>query len=176
MDQKLLEKIGKLLALGESSEPHEAALAMQKARELMETYQVSQVHVAASQLREKVVAGPRARVKAYEAKLERVIERVFSVKIFRLPDHQALLFVGDSINIEVAAYAYTVAYRKLEKDRAAFIDTLHPRMKRANKTKPGDDFAYGWTYAVAQNMQHLSSTLEAEKVAAATQANQLTAG
>lgn len=50
--EKILEKLKKLLALSKSDNPHEAALALQRAQKLMLAYNITQADLALSDIRE----------------------------------------------------------------------------------------------------------------------------
>ena len=53
-NEKLLEKLKKLLALAKSDNPHEAALALQRAQKLMQAYNITQADLALSDIDESV--------------------------------------------------------------------------------------------------------------------------
>lgn len=48
-DEKIIDKIRKLLAMSKSSNPHEAAVALQKANKLMEEYQIKNIDLIPEQ-------------------------------------------------------------------------------------------------------------------------------
>ena len=54
IDVSILERIKKLLKLSESSNPHEAALAAQRASELMFKYNVNKAALDTTEAREQV--------------------------------------------------------------------------------------------------------------------------
>ena len=70
----IIEKIKKLLRLEMSSEPHEAALAMRRARELMDKHGVTQAEIAMSNIREQMTsAGNYNRPPMYVALLAKTV-------------------------------------------------------------------------------------------------------
>ena len=159
MEAAIIEKIRKLLALSTSHEPHEAALAMEKARHLMEQHKITQVDLEAAKLTHENLLRDRKLFKVYDSVLVNVIKDVFSVEIILVGKIEYLI-VGESLNVQLAKYALAVTGRQLEKDRSLFIQNLSKRLKRASKVKQGDDFAYGWCCALRSNLRHLKSGLD----------------
>jgi hypothetical protein len=160
MDEKVLDKIKKLLALGQSDNPNEAAEAMKKARELMQQNQVSMQDVELSSIGEYMVsmANMSEKQPAWHVMLINIVAGSFGVEplIAGYKGNPILKFIGLKNRIEVAAYCYTVLSRKIVAERKHFISTLSKRMKTANKTIKGDVFCRGWVLGVADNVSILA--------------------
>lgn len=159
MEPKVLEKIKKLMALSQSDNPNEAALAMDKASELMQQHQVSIQDVELSSIGEYMVkmANMSKKQPEWHAILINVVAEIFGVEpmIIRRIEDSALSFIGIKDRIEVAAYCYTVLSRKVIVERKRYIGTLSKRMKPAKKTARADVFCKGWVIAVEQNVARL---------------------
>lgn len=149
--KRIIAKIAKCMALGQSPEPHEAAAALRRARELMEKYQLSEAEVRLADIQERKVTAGRAAATppAWLAALARVVGLAFGVDRFYSPEYRrvsAYVFVGIDPAATIAEYTFTVLRRKCEAARATYYKTR--RGSRSGRTARADAYAAGWVGAV----------------------------
>ena len=152
--QKVLEKIKKCLALGESANEHEAAQAIRQAQILMKKYGISEMDVELSAVTEKGVACAST-LPTWHQVLISQCAKAFGVECYLNREFGLgeARFFGIGIKPELAAYAYEVLLRQLKKERRAYIKTeLKAVRLPRNKTARADQFCTGWVYAVKQDM------------------------
>lgn len=156
---KVIDKIKKCLALAQSSNANEAAAAMRQAQALMKKYNINQDVVDLADV--NTALGKANNVKKpvrYSGMLVNLIQRAFGVDavystITMMGRTSASIeFIGISSQPEIAAYAYDVLRRQLNRDRQAYLKTLK-RYKPANKTRKADAFAEGWVFSVSEKVQ-----------------------
>ena len=156
--QKVLEKIKKCLALGESANEHEAAQAIRQAQILMKKYGISEMEVELSAVTEKGVACASPRPTGHQVLISQCAKafggECYLNREFGLGDAR---FFGIGIKPELAAYAYEVLLRQLKKERREYIknELKAVRLSR-NKTARADQFCTGWVYAVAQKVKEFA--------------------
>lgn len=121
--RKFIDKIEKLLALATSANEHEAALAMEKATELIDKYGVSSFELG----RERnfgyiLINRKRKRIERYQRAVCRILQEFFSVRVimstlydpFVLDSHKVIELLGTRENVVVAEYCYYFLENKLE--------------------------------------------------------------
>ena len=156
----IIEKIKKLLRLAKSSEPHEAALAMRRARELMDKHGVTQAQIAMSNIREQMAsAGNYKRPPMYVALLAKTVGSLFQCDFYwstkptwtwsRMEYRTSPVFVGMDPHQEIAAYVYDVLYRQLAKSRGEFETGYR---SRGYITQARDSYALGWVEAIRRKV------------------------
>lgn len=154
-DDRILDKIKKLLRLSRSSNPHEAALALQRAMELA---QANGVRLASIDPDDEV-AGIRhkERLEArlhYEKRLAIVlIQDFFSVRILR--GWNNLKIVGRAPDIQIAEYAYVYLVRACRLCMAEWAKEESSARRRvtANKRR---SYVVGFMEGVRRNLKKLS--------------------
>ncbi|MEO0337600.1 MAG: DUF2786 domain-containing protein [Bacteroidota bacterium] len=166
---KIKRKIGKLLRLAKSDNPNESALALLKAKRLMDDYHISEQDVVDQEIREAA-----AKVKGtlstplYTINLASMIADLFRCKIYKKSTREMIMvdglydvkirskivFVGMNVDAELAKYTFDILNRKLMKSRTQYIKNSRIRIKR-NKTARADAYALGWVQGVAANIKHL---------------------
>lgn len=147
MDDRILDKIKKCLALAASGNEHEAAAAMRQAQKLMEQHGVSDRDVLASQAGESgTKAGAAAKPAQWEADLAVSVGDAFGCRvIFSQRYGGTWVFIGFGATHEVASYAFAVLNRQARKARTDYIATALKRVQRASvKTARADLFCTGW--------------------------------
>lgn len=162
-NKKILEKIKKLFKLSESSNVNEATLALQKAKELLDKYELTVEEIELSEVREVIGDKlPNLKTPQYTVTLMLSIAELFNCKIYNTTVVYSYskktvnpVFIGLSPNVEIASYCFSVLSKKLEYSRKEFVANLNPRTKKANKTKRGDEFALGWAYGVNSSVKKL---------------------
>lgn len=167
MDKKqILEKIKKCLALSKSANEHEAAAALEKARELMDEYNVTEADVLTADVNEaRAKASAVERPASHELRLARTVSKAFrceclftskwNIKTFKQEGNWK--FIGLNIAPELAQFAFEVLLRQLKKERAAYIKTKLKRCKSTNKTIRADAFCDGWTAEVKNRVEEFAN-------------------
>jgi hypothetical protein len=148
---KLLSRIKKCLALGQSSNSNEAAAALRKASELMAAYQVDVTELALADVSEcrSKVSRELINPPAWMGFLGQVVADAFGCRVYWALNGFA--FVGTGAAPEIADYTITVLRRQLVRQRAEYFKRL--RGKRSNRIRRADAYAMGWVYAVSKNVE-----------------------
>lgn len=157
--QKVLEKIKKCLALGESANEHEAAQAIRQAQILMKKYGVSEMDVELSAVTEKGVACASS-LPTWHQVLIAQCAKAFGVECYQHSQWGLgeARFFGIGIKPELAAYAYEVLLRQLKKERREYIKTKLKAVRLPrNKTARADQFCTGWVFAIAKKVQEFAA-------------------
>lgn len=174
MDDNILRKIKRCLALARSSNPNEAATALRQAQALMARHGVTSEDVAASDVGSHLSRAEAGKVPpAHVAMLANMVASAFGVEIVYSPMHDGerwsgrVEFYGIGTAPEIAGYAFEVLGRQLKRDRNAYLAGLNKRLKRATKVRRGDLYAKGWVRAVSsQVVPHSQTEQEAQAIAA----------
>ena len=155
----ILQRVRKLLALGQSPNENEAAEALSKASELMEQYNLSQTDVNLAQVGQSDVAtGKYRRPPSYAQGLAEMVSDIFGVDFYFRAQRRRywrfyFCFVGVRPNEEIASYAFEVLHKRLRGDRKRFMDAFKTSPKR--KSELGDAYAVGWVAAVEKKVAKL---------------------
>lgn len=174
MDDNILRKIKRCLALARSSNPNEAATALRQAQALMARHGVTREDVAASDVDSHVSKAEAGKVPpAHIAMLANMVANAFGAEIVYSPVFDGerwvgrVEFYGLGSAPEIAGYAFEVLGRQLKRDRNAYLAGLSKRLKRATKVRRGDLYAQGWVRAVSrQVIPHDQTEQEAQAIAA----------
>jgi predicted SprT family Zn-dependent metalloprotease len=119
----LFKRIHKLFALAGSANEHEAALAMQRARELMVRHEIESVDIRQpSDFGHRVIYLGKKRVERYQAMMAGLLNDFFMVRIIhtnyydldKLEQQKAIDLVGTLKNLEMAEYVYHFLDERLE--------------------------------------------------------------
>lgn len=163
MKDDILRRIKRCMALTQSSNENEAAIALKQARKLMQEHGITEQHVLAAEITElPTVTNVRRSVPTWNLKLHRTVAEALDCEhIIRWWEKGSrpceMVFIGEKLSVEVAEYAYMVLHRQLVKARKEFIKTDLKRMrKQANKTKMADAYCLAWTNAVYAKCKNLS--------------------
>lgn len=165
---RILDKLKKLLALSKSDNPHEAALALQRAQKLMGAYGISQSELELADFGEEIsefwpVGGQRP--PAYMMGLLGIIRTAFGVESIILSGLKTrITFCGPQTRAGLAAYTFEVLARQLIRARRAYLSTQNKRIKTTTKTSRGDKFAEGWIIAVLNEVEKLAMTAREEEL------------
>ncbi|WP_017805650.1 DUF2786 domain-containing protein [Avibacterium paragallinarum] len=166
--EKLLRKIKKLLALSKSSNPHEAAKALEMAQKLMAEHQINQVDIEVSSIHnQKRFAMKTAR---YVLMLSGVIRKAFGVEAYVANYYDDgseygeglchMVFFGVQEKPTIASYCFDVLYRQLQKARKAFNAKQNKKLKRSTLIARADAFCEGWVMGVAKNVEKFAVSEE----------------
>ncbi len=158
----IVDKIKKLMALGRSSNPYEAARALEKAEALIAEYGISHEQILLKDITNESV--PRAGFSQvpplYEARLMKDIAGAFGVRMYF--DGDAYGFYGKDYRCEIAVYIATVLLRKMRSVRSKYLATLK-RSKKSTKTKKADEYMLGWTVVVSLKLIPFAISADDEK-------------
>lgn len=168
-NEKQLEKLKKLLALAKSDNPHEAALALQRAQKLMQAYNITQADLALSDIDESVSnywAAGSVNPPRYILGLLDIIQVAFGVKsIIHSGFKPSVGFYGNKDRVELASYTWEVLARQLIAARKSYIGQQNKRIKNKTKTSRGDKFAEGWVLAVRSEVHLFAMSREERELA-----------
>ena len=166
-NDKLRRRIKKLLALGNSSNPHEAAKALEMAQKLMMENKINQSLIEFSQHHTKQKTARKSA--RYVHMLLSVVNKAFGVDSYLTnsypgndygEDKMHIVFYGQEERPEIASYCFDVLYRRLQAARKAFLNTQNKRLKRSTLIARGDSFCEGWVTGVNQNVRRFAMTPE----------------
>lgn len=113
--RQFIRRIGKLLALAGSANEHEAAIAMEKASQLMARHNLQQVQEdAQSEFTSMIINGRSRRLERWQHKICAILLRFFYVKVVTaslydpLQDtlHKTIEIFGREENVAIAEYCY----------------------------------------------------------------------
>lgn len=157
-NEKLLKKIKKLLALSKSSNPYEAAKALEMAQKLMAEHNVNSidVYISESDSKQKFSRKTGRYVHALASLIERAfgVEAYFSNRTNNIPDSKMhAVFFGQEERPVIASYCFDVLYRQLQKARKEFIATQSNRLKRSTLIARADNYCLGWVEGVYRTVQ-----------------------
>lgn len=119
--RRFIARVEKLLSLARSSNQHEAALAMEKAGELMGKYNLQEMSTGESAYNYTVINSCRQRLEGYQRRISTILQEFFYVKVIlsRLyhPEkdryHKTIELLGRRENVEIARYCYYFLEKKL---------------------------------------------------------------
>jgi hypothetical protein len=172
MDERILNKIKKCLALSQSSNPNEAATALRQAQKLMEAYNVSSMDLSRAEIGEAEIKSKASvsRIKDWELALLSTVAKAFGCRLMWMKSysHDADVFgrytlVGLKDQVWMAHYTAEVLQRKLMKARAEFVKALGP-MGRWHKVREADGFCTGWVHAIKKTVQEFAMPPETKKL------------
>lgn len=154
---KILSKIKKLLALSQSSNPHEAATALEMARKLMVKYHIdsSDIKISSNPAKKKFATKPAR----YVLMLIQLIDDTFGVNSYICNYYEDTswgekqchpVFFGVEERPIIASYCFDVLYRQLQSARKSFNNRQDKRLKRKTVIARTDTFCEGWVSGVRQ--------------------------
>ena len=163
IDEKLLDKIKKVLALSASSNPHEAAVALEKATAMMAEHNLTMKDIDRSQIGRAEIKSSQSvsKAKDWEVAFFQMVGQAFGCKVlFRAgrskdPDYWArYIFIGEKVNVQLAEYTAIHLSRVLLKGRSDFYRKLSDHgWKRGNDlTAELDGFCKGWIQTVSSKV------------------------
>ncbi|KGB24290.1 DUF7168 domain-containing protein [Acetobacter tropicalis] len=158
-DQKLHERLRKLLALSKSSNPAEAALALEKAQQLMAELGLDADDLELLDIESEDVdalLSTSTVLPLYVAGLIRMVTDTMGVDVVYTPRLGRLHFIGNKAKAEIAGYAYGVLARQLRKERQTFLKGQSKRLKRSTRIGRADQYAEGWVTAARKKVSALA--------------------
>ena len=169
MDEKILSKIKKLLALAKSGNEHEAANALRLAQKLMQEHQLSEQEVKLSEVGQREIKRANAADKQplWANLLTSCITNAFGLEAilsWKRDIGATVIFIGPADRVEIGSYCYEVLAPQLLKARKAYLASLNKRLKLTTKTNRADLFAEGWISAVRRHVNKLVPTEEEQNL------------
>lgn len=178
MEESILNKVEKCLALSKSDNPHEAAIALKQAHALMEKHQLTMVDVSLSKISSSSTKGNMAKTPMdYEILLAQLVSKVFdchvltsTVKKTRLNNkgyyhnnqydqHTTIWeFIGVKPANSLAAYAFEVLFRQLKNARKEYIQTELKRCTKTTKTRRANGFCTAWVHEIESTVRSFAKT------------------
>lgn len=136
MDAKIFEKIKKCLELSKSSNANEAAVALSKAKELMEKYDISMESVQKSEFKQLYIPSKVSvsRAKEWELNLACIIAQIFDCGVLfskgcsKTRTMAAWDFIGREHHLKIVEYSFTVL-RKKAMSQANYMEKIRPSAK-----------------------------------------------
>ncbi|MWP46254.1 DUF2786 domain-containing protein [Gilliamella sp. Pas-s27] len=151
-NEKYIEKIKKLLALAKSTNPNEAAIAMNQAIKLMVKHNISNKDVELSEIEEQ----------RYFSILVSIITSAFGVRAYFTWENnkRKVSFYGLRERPQLAAYTFDVLSVQLVKARKEFLSQQNGNCKKITKINRADAFCVGWVNGVYQLIEDFAMTDE----------------
>ncbi|SCW55769.1 Protein of unknown function [Sphingobium faniae] len=151
----LLSKIRKCLALAKSSNEHEAAAALAKARALMDEHDLSMDDIALSEIGEAKAKGTATqRPPLWETALCMTVRHALGCKVIIDADLHRI-YIGPGPVPEIAGFAFTVLFRQLKAARQEYIRVHLKRCRPGRKRQRADVFCEAWARAVYSKVKAL---------------------
>lgn len=148
IDPKILRRIKKCLALASSSNEHEAAAALAKARAIMDEHCVSESELLLADVEMKRTRRPTAgaRPPEWEVILINLIAGAFAVEAVMMG--RDIAFVGLGARPAVATYAFQMVKRIIARQRKDYVSQQLRRCKLATKRVRADYFCAGFVRGI----------------------------
>lgn len=155
MNTALLAKIRKCLALAKSSNEHEAAAAMAKARALIDEHGLTFEDIALSEIGEAKAKGSKTqRPPLWEEALCMTVRHAIGCKVVISADLHRI-YIGPGPAPEIASYAFGVLFRQLKSARQEYIRLHLKRCQPGRKRQRADIFCEAWARAVYAKVKAL---------------------
>lgn len=164
---KFLEKIAKCMALGKSSNEHEAAAAMRQAQKLMQIHDISEAEINAVGYTDGLVqTTQQATKKTIPMQISAIMslmKKAFGVKgvvgstVLRTDANIHIRYFGHESRVPMACHVHTVIARAMETSWNEYI-RANPLAKGQRGAKA--TFQTGWVRAVAEKVEAIGFTQE----------------
>lgn len=147
---EIIDKIKKCLALSQSANEHEAAIALRQAQRLMAAHDISDLDVLAAGASEaRAKSGATSKPASWEARLSGIVADVFGCRVIFMGGAGEWNYIGCGVVPELAKYAFDVMFRQAKRARTDYIANRLKRCKPATKTRRADLFSAGWVDVAA---------------------------
>lgn len=168
-NEKYIEKIKKLLALAKSTNPHEAAIAMNQAIKLMAKHNISNNDVRLSEIEEHITKSAPSNANKppkYFLMLIKLISLAFGCHacLTVVDNKRKVSFYGFRELPQLAAYAFDVLSTQLVKARKLFLSQQNGNCKKITKINRADAFCVGWVSGVYQLVEDFAMTDEEQNL------------
>lgn len=161
-DDKTLEKIKKLFALGASDNPNESATALRMAQELMAKHNLDTGSLYLSEVTHTDIKSQASvsKLKPHENALLWTVTKAFGCTFMvytaatdMRDNWMRFRIIGPKSQVPLAAYTAEVLLRKLGNGRKEFMKQFEGRgYDRKSLTMQGDGFSLGWVRAIASTV------------------------
>ncbi|MDR2186368.1 MAG: DUF2786 domain-containing protein [Treponema sp.] len=169
---KIIARIRKLFALSKSPNANEAAAAMEKAQQILQTYNLTWDEADEIVVAEEDIASSGGyRPPKYEVRLIVRIADAFGCGCAYGLDHLdgnykphfTHTFAGVEHKVKIAAFLAVVLLRKLKNARRAYVKKPSRVRIRANKISRADAFCLGWVATVTDKLRKFANTPQETK-------------
>lgn len=172
VDQKLLDRVQKLLALAESDNEHEAALALGKAQALMAEHNITLGRLKLNDVGEthydsKVSISV---VKPYELALMNLVAKAFGCKLLRRKGQSfgpgggyitaRWIFVGPKHQLAIVEWTAKTLADRLLKARGRYVKGCVG--KRNEVANQGDSYCLGWVISLSRKVFDMAGAADWE--------------
>ena len=163
--KKAIDKIKRCLALGKSSNEHEAATAMRQAKALMAKYSVEMSDRELSGLNQAANKSTAAKYpSSWQIGLAKMVAEYMDCAVVFSANYNGKaewLFLGFDANPEVASYAHAVLLRQALRARTNYIKKeLSHIQSTGKKTGRADTFCSGWVQTAKNLMGNVAINKE----------------
>lgn len=117
LNEKIIDKIKKLLSLATSDNEHEARMAAEKANEILLRHNISMSQVEASEEDfENTILEEKSRLSVEDKFVQSIVSRFFFVKFIHNHGHKKVVLniLGDLTNVQIGTYTYQFLQRKFK--------------------------------------------------------------
>ncbi|WP_275286824.1 DUF2786 domain-containing protein [Halomonas elongata] len=160
---RIMRKIERCMALSQSSNAHEAGIALRQAQQLMQRYGLNEQDITLASVTDHMATAQAGKVPPrYLNALATLVMKAFGAQAIYLATPQIRgtqirwlgqwQFLGTDGASQVAAYAYEVLQRQLIRDRKAYQSGLSKRIKRATRVRRGDAYAEAWVAGARESI------------------------
>lgn len=142
---RIIRKIKRCLALGESSNSNEAEMAMRQAQAMMRAYRLSEIDIHAEAVSCETHNTGLIRMSGWQRSLANVAARAFNCEMLmsqRKGGPISFMFIGVMPAAELAAYAYDSLFAQVRAARKGF------QKQYSTSRRAADDFCDAWVHAV----------------------------
>lgn len=148
--EEIIEKVKKCLALSQSANEHEAAIALRQAQRLMAAHGISDLDILAAGASEaRAKSGATSKPASWEARLSGIVADVFGCRVIFMGGAGEWNYIGCGVAPELAKYAFDVMFRQARRARTDYIANRLKRCKTTTKTRRADLFSAGWVDVAA---------------------------
>ncbi|MDP8224357.1 MAG: DUF2786 domain-containing protein [Candidatus Lernaella stagnicola] len=155
--EQVMDRVKKLLALGKSCEPYEAALAMEKARALMRRHEIEDGDLNDDGVVREDMTDSFGRLPQWLMILSSAIAQHYDCRAIHYRQQASgkttVWIVGAAGDVEFAKYALGVVARQLKSSLAEFKKQSRRKLKRWQ----ANDYRLGYAYGVAATLGELKS-------------------
>lgn len=161
-NERVMKKIIKCLALGKSSNEHEAAIALKQAKALMEKHNLTMNELELSTIDVVEVGGSSKRPPRWTLGLYSTAAHAFGCSLFIKGGRP--VFVGTSPAPDIAAYSVDVLLRQLNKNKIEFMESIKSKseLTRSAAIMIGKGFSEGWVLGCNKVVCEFAAELSGE--------------
>lgn len=151
--ERVIRKIKRCLALGESSNANEAEMALRQAQNMMRAYRLSEADIHAEAVDCNIRETGLKRMSDWQRSLANAAASAFGCKLLirHVPGWPfSFEFVGVMPAAELAAYAYDSLLMQVKKARKQF------QAERLASRRAADEFCVAWVHAVSLQVRQFA--------------------